>query len=282
MGNLWRRYAAKFCLISLLLAEVALWRHLSWARTLGYKPLVFLARQRMEWQTRDWLVAESEHFRLKYRPEDASIVPVVLETAEEAYVPATEIFHYQPRGKTLVLIYPDRQSLAQQFGWAADESAMGVYWAGVVRILSPLDWLPADHTLSDTFKAQGPVLHEFSHLLVDELARGNYPRWLTEGLAQYVERQVTGYQLPGPEPEDIKQWYSLYELDTHFDRLPDQAVAYRQSLMMVDYLIDRTGWEGVRRLLLELGRGASLEEAIKEATGLELTQLPAPLFTLSS
>jgi hypothetical protein len=281
LGNPFHVTVAKVCLVGLVLAGAALCRHLNWARTLSYSPLVALTRQHTEWQTRDWLVAESEHFRLKYRPQDAGIVTVVLEAAEEAYQPATEIFEYRPRGKTLILIYPDRQSLARQFGWAADESAMGVYWAGVVRILSPLDWLEPGNSLVSTFKAQGPMIHEFTHLIVDELARGNYPRWLTEGIAQYIERQVTGYRLPGPEPEDIREWYSLEELDARFDQLPDQALAYRQSLMMVDYLVGKVGWEGLRQLLLELGRGATFEEAIKRITGVGPTQLPAPLFTLS-
>ncbi|MGI9953536.1 hypothetical protein V3F56_14410 [Moorellaceae bacterium AZ2] len=281
MNKFWRQALTKVCLVGLVIGGAAAWRSLSWARTWSYSAVVALAKQNTEWQTRDWLAVESEHFRLKYRTQDAPIVPLVLEAAEEAYDAATQIFGYRPQGKTLVLIYPDRQSLARQFGWAADESAMGVYWAGAVRILSPLDWPGPGSNLATIFKAEGPMLHEFAHLLVDKLARGNYPRWLTEGIAQYVEEQVTGYRLPGPEAEEIRTWYTLEDLEVHFDNLTDQALAYRQSLMMVDYLITQVGWEGIRELLLELGRGTPFKKAVERITGLELEELPAPLFTFS-
>ncbi|MBE3582474.1 MAG: hypothetical protein IMW96_12725 [Thermoanaerobacteraceae bacterium] len=281
MNKFWRRALAKVCLLGLVLAGAGAWRSLSWVRTWSYSAAVALAKEHTEWQTRDWLAAESRHFRLKYRSQDASVVPLVLETAEEAYNAATQIFGYRPPDKTLVLLYPDRQSLARQFGWAADESAMGVYWAGAVRILSPLDWPGPGRDLAAVFKAEGPLLHEFVHLLVDQLARGNYPRWLTEGIAQYVEEQVTGYRLPGPEAAETSTWYTLEDLDRHFDNLPDQALAYRQSLLMVDYLRTQVSWEGIRQLLLELGRGTPFNKALERATGLDVEELPAPLFTPS-
>jgi len=256
-------------------------RSFNWIRAWSYGAVIALAKYHTEWQTRDWMVAESRHFRLKYRGQDANVVPLVLETAEESYEAATRLFGYRPPDKTLILLYPDRHSLARQFGWAADESAMGVYWAGAVRILSPLDWPGPGEDSAAVFRTEGPLLHEFAHLLVDRLARGNYPRWLTEGIAQYVEEQVTGYRLPGPEAAEITAWYTLEDLDGHFDSLPDQALAYRQSLLMVDHLRSRIGWEGIRRLLLELGRGTPLDKALEKAAGLRIEELPPPLFTPS-
>lgn len=240
---------------------------------LTYTPLNVLARYYTEWQMRDWLVKESEHFRVRYLAPDADIVDLVLETAEEQYYPATSLLGFQDSGKTLILIYPDRYSLARSFGWANDEEAMGVYWAGVIRILSPRDWVQPQEGLERIFKTQGPVLHEFAHLMVDRLARGNYPRWLTEGIAQQVEKQITGYELPGPEPEDVLAWYSLEEMDKGFDSLPDQVLAYRQSLLMVGRLLEETGWEGVRRLLELLGSGWSLEEALFSVAGMRPEEL---------
>ncbi|MCG0277378.1 MAG: hypothetical protein L5656_02450 [Thermanaeromonas sp.] len=241
-----------------------------------YTPLNALARYYTEWQTRDWLVKESEHFRVKYLVPDAGIADLVLSTAEEQYRPATALLGVRDSRKTLILIYPDRYSLAKPFGWANDEEAMGVYWAGVIRIVSPRDWVQSKEAFEEIFKTQGPVVHEFAHLLVDRLAKGNYPRWLTEGIAQQVEKQVTGYELPGPEAGEVSAWYSLEEMDKGFDGLPDQSLAYRQSSIMVGRLLERAGWEGIRRLLELLGSGWSFEKALFSAAGTRPEELLPP------
>lgn len=52
-----------------------------------------------------------------------------------------------------------------------------MYWAGVIRILSPQDWIDAvnDEERSLIFRKEGPVAHEYIHLLVDYKTAGNTP-----------------------------------------------------------------------------------------------------------
>jgi len=54
---------------------------------------------------------------------------------------------------------------------------MGVYWSGVIRILSPDEWLDEvpSRGREVLFSQQGPIAHEYIHLLVDYQTRGNYP-----------------------------------------------------------------------------------------------------------
>ena len=123
---------------------------------------------------------------------------------------------FTPQGKTLVLVYPTRAALGKSFGWAADQSAMGVYWAGVIRVLSP--W-PGLKVLQQVKLKRVPL---FGPMVTNipiwwwTILQGNYTRWLTEGIAQYVEREITGFMLselyrPGEE------WFPLCELDEEFD-----------------------------------------------------------------
>ncbi|PRR69290.1 peptidase MA family metallohydrolase [Neomoorella humiferrea] len=269
----WSGIAAGF--FALIVAGANLVRAPVWLRTSSYGAVRWVAEAHAAWQTRQWPEIESPHFRLRYREQDATVAPIVLAAAEEAYAPVEEMLGNAPRRQTLIILYPDRRSLALQFGWPASESAMGVYWGGVIRVLSPLDWISAEdlQDIARIFTTSGPMAHELAHLLVDERARGNYPRWLTEGLAQYVEKKITGFTMPGSLT--AREWYSLRSMDYGYDGLPDQALAYRQSLLMTEYMVDGWGLATVHRLLDELGKGITLEKAFQEILGMDLEAFAA-------
>ena len=128
-----------------------------------------------------------------------------------AVEPVNKRLGFNPQGKSLVLIYPTREALGKSFGWAADQSAMGVYWAGVIRVLSPMAWVESAVTseVEKEFRSSGPMVHEYTHLVVDYITRGNYTRWLTEGVAQYVERDITGFVLSEPLIRFEEEWFPL-------------------------------------------------------------------------
>ncbi len=218
-------------------------------------------------ETAGWPKMESEHFVVKYRRGDEESARMVLAEAERVCRPLSEFFGYAPGRKVPVAIYADRAALNRLFGWGNAESAMGVYWAGVLRILSPDAWLgglPAGERLA-AFRERGPVAHEFVHLLVDYKTRGNYPRWLTEGLAQLGEERIAGAKPFSEEFYPLK--VSLEELDERFDDPAWQDYCYGVARGLVVYLVDSCGSEAVPRLLDALGRGESLDAALREASG---------------
>jgi glutathione S-transferase len=105
---------------------------------------------------------------------------------------------------------------------------------------------------------------------VDEKTRGNYTRWFTEALAQYWERELTGFQFASPEGDLHQELYPLKKMDRQFDNLPNQALAYSQSLAIADYLYQEHGHLQVEQLLAELGKGASMNQAFLNIIGLDL------------
>lgn len=243
-------------------------------RTLAYKFVREMVKLQTEWKTRNWLEMSGEHFYVRYKPEDSGVAKMVLETAEQAFQPANRMLGMGPGEKVPVVIYPNKASFNKSFGWDADQNAMGVYWAGVIRVLSPNDWVKGDsyREKEKYFRDNGPMAHEYAHLIVDYKTGGNYPRWLTEGIAQYVEREVTGFQFRVPEITGPENLYSLSRMDKQFDFLPSQRVAYWQSLAMVEYMIELKGMNGIHRLLAQLGEGERFSPAFGDVYGMTLDE----------
>lgn len=233
-----------------------------------------LAIIQMQWKTRSWEQMESAHFIARYRPDDAKVAAMVLETAEKSYRPVADAYKFKQAGKSLVVIYPTREDLGRSFGWTADESAMGVYWAGVIRVLSPQEWIDADNEqdMARVFAESGPMAHEFAHLVVDYRTGGNYTRWFTEGVAQYEEYHLTGFEIDKGSRPAADRLYPFADMDRTFDDLPDQNLAYHQSFEAVNYLVEEYGKDKLDDILDALGEGKTLNESFRIVLGADLQQ----------
>mgnify|MGYP000909554930 CR=1 FL=1 len=229
-------------------------------------------------QTQDYQTLEGENFSIKYSQQDENIAQFILYGMEEFYPKVQTVLRYKPavQKKIPIVVYPDRAALNKSFGWGGDKSAVGVYWAGNICLLSPNALLSGSidmDKLQEVYLREGPFTHELVHYLVDEMTRGNYSRWLTEGLAQYIERDFTGFVLAEPLPEEKKDIYSLTQLDRTFDQRPNQVLAYWQSLETVDYLIEQHGMEKMDQLLTGLGKGEVFTTAIQKVYDMSITEL---------
>lgn len=235
-------------------------------------PLVrYGAQIKVDIETRRMAVYETEHFRIKYTQADADTIPMIAKAAEAAYTPVIEELNYIPQGKTLILVQPNKNELRQAFGWSGNESAMGVYWGGVIQLLSPHVWLSSGDSVEE-FIHSGPMVHEYTHLVFDYMTNGNYPRWFTEGLAQYVEYHVNDYEWQTKTNGLDGKLYTMAELERDFDNLPNQSLAYRQSLAAVRYIREVYGETALRDIMMDLKKGLSLEKAIQNRTGLDYSK----------
>lgn len=226
-----------------------------------------IARENLNITTCGLQQIETRHFIIKYDVADRDNAKLVAAAAEEMYEPMTGLFGFNPPRRTLVVLYPDSESLAKSFGWDKDEQAMGVYWAGAIRVLNPDVWITSgDKTVR--FSKEGPMTHEFVHLLVDYKTNGNYPRWLTEGIAQYAEKRFTGFEFKSPFKYNSQPvaYYDIDTLESQYDNL-DQGIAYWESLKAVELIVDKYGEEKIFRILDYLGKGQNISQAFENSTG---------------
>ncbi|MEN6348839.1 MAG: hypothetical protein ABFD08_05485 [Syntrophomonas sp.] len=233
-----------------------------------------MVQQETRWRTANFREEQSQHFLIKYTTEDENQIPLIEGAAEKAYQEVTDVFGRQPNAPITLVVYPDETSLARSFGWDKDEQAMGVYWGGTIRILSPRAYLKGEQ-VEESFYREGPMVHEFTHLMVDDVSRGNYNRWWTEGVAQYVEKQVTGFELEGPA--SASNYYDLATLEKKFDSL-DQKTAYWESLQLVEMIAQQYGEEKVYDVLTALGQGMNIKQALEVSLGISYTTFENQLY----
>ncbi|WP_082788901.1 peptidase MA family metallohydrolase [Desulfolucanica intricata] len=223
--------------------------------------------------TRNLASLESSHFIVKYPGAvDEADARLVLNTAEKFFSPVNNDLDFTTSKKIPIVIYSSKEKLNQFFGWPANESAMGVYWAGVIRVLSPKVWIEEEdkERQEDIFINSGPMAHEYTHFVVDYKTRGNYPRWFTEGLAQYEEFKLTGFRFTEPAGNLNQKLYSFDDLGKNFDYLPNQSLAYRQSFAAVKFLVDQYGETCVLEIINTLSRGKNIDYAIQNAAGMNM------------
>jgi hypothetical protein len=130
-----------------------------------------------------------------------------------------------------------------------------------------------------TSRMQRYLPHEITHLLVYQLVTPEgyryVPEWLDEGLATSNERLPTPeYALVLDEARKADQLLPVEELCIPFSPDPRVAVlSYAQSASLVQFVRQRYGADGIRRLLSAYANGASCTSGVEEALEVSLGKL---------
>lgn len=239
-----------------------------------------VARAQMLLRTHGWQHIEDDYLIIRYQGEKEE-AELVHETTGLFFQRICDDFAFSPEKKIPIMVYSTREELNASFGWPASENAMGVYWGGVIRVLAPQAWINDrdSNIVRQIFQQSGPMVHEMTHLVLDYKAQGNYPRWFTEGLAQYEEYKITGFLLGQQDEIWDRGLYPLEKMDRNFDALPEQTLAYRQSYSVVEYIVLVYGEEGLHRIINNLARGINFHESMVKALGTAPEQLESQWHT---
>jgi hypothetical protein len=236
------------------------------AKMQGYKALkVFVQIKDEQIVTSDFLEYQTEHFTIKYRPEDENTIREIANMFEDSYYAALEQYGYTSSEKTVVIIYKDQDEFWNYQKAIKGQAVMGLYNAGTIHVLSPNAFQDQQQNSMEYFKKNGPVLHEYTHKVVDELSGGNIELWLTEGLALYEEYRVNSTEWAPDFTYD--RYLSSQEMREGF-MYADEVQSYRQSFDMVKFLIDNYGMERMQLLLQELKNGNNTDDAFLKIYGI--------------
>lgn len=198
-----------------------------------------------------------------------STVELVAETAEKHYEFLCSLYKYKPNDRPIIILYSDPEQLVDNANLAESKPPMGVYYASIISILTPDSWVPQGLDIRETFIQQGPIVHEVTHLLVDERTKGNCPLWFTEGLALYSEYITEGYEW-GKDIE-LNDVYTISDLNDFKNQ--DPYLAYTESFRKVRFIVERYEFKIINDLLDALGKGEEFEEAYLNITRNDIIEL---------
>jgi len=198
------------------------------------------------------------HFVIKHRVAAGDVVSRVAQAVERAWERVDDQLDYHPTERVTIVLYEGVQfhDVTRVHGWVT-----GLY-DGKIR-------LPLGRGLPSGGALDRLVVHEYAHAAIHELSRGRTPRWLQEGLAQYLEGTRGDPLLRGPSGLTLSGLEALIG-----DPDPTRArVGYDIALWLTEDLISRGGVASLRAVLIRLGNGDSVAAAMTQVYGMRLAEL---------
>jgi len=202
-------------------------------------------------------------FRVLFEgPEDGDVAGRVHDLLEPAYWRIGQALNHYPSEPISVILYTQEQfrDITRSPAWA------GGAYDGRIRI-------PVKGAVRAWPDLERVLIHEFVHAIVRSVAPRGVPAWLNEGLATHFEPGDKGWiarRLSAP-PTLIP----LEQLQAGFGRFggADATLAYAESALVVDVLVERLGWN-IGVFLQMIGDGQPMDQALGRL-GLSLADVQA-------
>ncbi|HEY0968618.1 MAG TPA: tetratricopeptide repeat protein [Opitutaceae bacterium] len=212
----------------------------------------------------------SGDFIVRMTSREAAVYgPRVLALLTKAHQQLSEKYGFQPVKPTTVEIFADQRDFAvRTFGVPDVPGYLGVCFGRVVTANSPAVNVGAP------VNWESVLWHEFCHVITLQMTNNKMPRWLSEGISVYEERQANpawGDQL-SPEYRDLilnGRMTPVSQLSSAFLAPPSpQALqfAYYQSSLVVEYIIEKHGLDSLKAILRAVGIGMDINAAIAANT----------------
>lgn len=204
------------------------------------------------------------NFTIRFEAGDEAAAKAVRDISQAHGQEVLGFFNHQKERPVEIIVFPDEYRLKGTLRIPMEHSAMGAYAGGKIHILSPRG-IQEGAACADVL--QNIFVHELAHLVVDDLAKGNYPMMFTEGTALYLEYEVLGYEWGS----DLigAHGFTAEDLISRFHAL-DEYRAYRASFQIVRGLAEEYGRERLIELLHTLGTGRGFEQSVKDVYGLTI------------
>ncbi len=194
----------------------------------------------------------------------------VLELLNEARQVLCSKFNVELKETIAVEIFPRQQDFAiRTFGLPGGAGFLGVCFGNVITMNSP-----ASQGNSPS-NWEAVLWHEFCHVVTLSKTKNRMPRWLSEGISVYEERQrnpAWGQSITPAYREMIlgEDLTPVSDLSGAFLRPPSGQhlmFAYYESSVVVEYIVETFGMNVLVAILDDLAKGLPINYAITRHMG---------------
>jgi len=193
----------------------------------------------------------------------------VVALLERAFEKLTVKYGFKPTSPTVVEIFPDQKDFAvRTFGVPGGDGYLGVCFGRVITAPSPASPRATGHSWEAT------LWHEFTHTITLSITHNRMPRWLSEGISVHEEQQANSAWGQRFRPQHAARLLSgectpVDEMSNAFRSGggADLDFAYFQAGLIVDWMVSKSGMEGLKGLLADLSQGAEINASIVKRFG---------------
>jgi tetratricopeptide (TPR) repeat protein len=215
------------------------------------------------------------HFIVRMDPRDADALwPYLQPLLEESWHTLTAKYDFVPAGPILVEVFDDHQDFAVRTAGLTDIGPLvGVCFGKVITLDSPQALKPPR-----SMNWQEIVWHEFTHVITLQMARNRLPRWLSEGVSVYEEKfgrsgwgRRQDLELAKAVQEGrILPIKTLNEGFSKAESTEDLGFSYYQSSLVVEYIVQRYGFESLKAMIYRYRTPMSMEDIFLSVFGIPL------------
>ncbi|MBX3440444.1 MAG: tetratricopeptide repeat protein, partial [Planctomycetaceae bacterium] len=231
-----------------------------------------------------FVTLEDESFILRMEAHEADVYGErVLDLLHRAKDQLCEKYGLELTDPVAVEIFPNPADFeVRTFGMPGIPGFLGVCFGKVITANSPASQAASPSSW------EAVLWHEFCHVVTLQLTRNRMPRWLSEGISVYEERQADvrwGQPLTSADRQRILdgQMTPVRDLSSAFTnpQAPGGiAFAYLQSSLVVEYLVETYGFDALRAIMADLAAGLPINESLPRHTA-EMAQLEADFLTFA-
>jgi tetratricopeptide (TPR) repeat protein len=192
----------------------------------------------------------------------------VLELLQRAKDTVTKKYGMQLDQPTYVEIFSQQKDFGvRTFGMPLNPGFLGVCFGHVITANSPA-------AQENPENWQDVLWHEFCHVVTLTITSNKMPRWLSEGISVYEERQANpawGAKMNPRFREMIlgSDLTPIADLSSAFmtPKSPYHVqFAYYESSLVVEYIVQTFGFDALKQILVDLGNGTNVYDAIARRT----------------
>ncbi len=217
---------------------------------------------------------ETEHFVIKYdADQDPGLGEYIADHLESVHAAVTGDFDTVLSEKTTIEIFPTHKAFAVRITGKPWIYTVGACTGSVIALAAPRQ---SAKTMGRYHLAR-VLKHEFTHTVTLAATQNRIPHWFTEGLAVYQEDAARGYDWAELLADAVRgdRLFTLESIDWGFirpKRPTDRQMAYAQSEWMVEYMVERFGYDSIQKLLTLYRQNKTQPEALRELFQIDVAE----------